>query len=78
MKASIRLVFVVAVLVLTSLSAGCAAGTPLPYTAPRVVRERLVLADEEIARSSGSLAVAPSHRVERAGAAFARRIVTPR
>jgi hypothetical protein len=72
-KASIRLVSLLAG-VLLSLSTGCAAGTPAGSTVPRLVRERMVLADESTPRATVSLAAALEHRPERGRVVFARRV----
>ncbi|HEY3822023.1 MAG TPA: hypothetical protein VGL81_32880 [Polyangiaceae bacterium] len=65
-KASIRLVFPSAVVLLSLLSSGCAAGASGGLHAPRLVRERMVFADEGTVRTAGSLATTLEHRAERA------------
>ncbi len=68
--ASIRLVSLLAG-VLLSFSTGCAAATPAGPTVPRLVRERMVLADGSAQRSAVPLAVPLEHRPE-PGHAMAR------
>jgi len=63
-KASIRLVPLLLAGALLSFSTGCAAGAPAGPTVPRLVRERIVLADESAPHSSVPLAVPLEHRPE--------------
>lgn len=72
-KASIRSVPLLAG-VLLSLSTGCASATPAGPTAPRLVRERMVLADETTGRPAVSLAAPLEHRPERARVTLVRRV----